>query len=198
MIHHPLILASSSPRRHQLLTMMGIPHRVEAANVQEIRLPGEAPAAYVQRLARDKARAVPGAWVLGADTTVALGDEILEKPADADDALRMLRALQGRRHEVLTAVCLRADGAEYQALDRTAVIFRPADEPALRAYIATGEPLDKAGGYGIQGYGAALIERIEGDFFGVMGLPVRLVLELMARAGWEYNFGQQSTVNGQR
>jgi septum formation protein len=117
-IHHPLILASSSPRRHQLLTMMGIPHRVEAANVQEIRLPREAPAAYVERLARDKARAVPGAWVLGADTTVALGDEILEKPADADDALRMLRALQGRRHEVLTAVCLRADGAEYQALYR--------------------------------------------------------------------------------
>jgi septum formation protein len=197
-IHHPLVLASSSPRRHQLLSMLGIPHRVEAANVQEIRLPREAPAAYVQRLARDKARAVPGAWVLGADTTVALGDEILEKPADPEDALRMLRELQGRRHDVLTAVCLRADGTEYEALDRTAVFFRPADERALRAYVATGEPLDKAGAYGIQGYGAALIERIEGDFFGVMGLPVRLVLDLMARAGWEYNYGQQSTVNGQR
>ena len=104
MIQHQLILASSSPRRHQLLAMLGIPHRVEAANVQEIRLPREAPAAYVQRLARDKARAVPGAWVLGADTTVALGDEILEKPAGPEDALRMLRELQGRRHDVLTAV----------------------------------------------------------------------------------------------
>jgi septum formation protein len=197
-IHHPLVLASGSPRRHQLLTMLGIPHRVEAANVQEIRLPREAPAAYVQRLARDKARAVPGAWVLGADTTVALGDEILEKPADPDDALRMLRELQGRRHDVLTAVCLRADGREYEALDRTAVFFRAADERALRAYVATGEPLDKAGAYGIQGYGAALIERIEGDFFSVMGLPLRLVLDLMARAGWEYDYGQQSTVNGQR
>lgn len=188
MTHHPLILASSSPRRHQLLTMLGIPHRVEAANVQEIRLPREAPGAYVKRLARDKARAVTGAWVLGADTTVALGDEILEKPADAEDALRMLQRLQGRRHEVLTAVCLRADGAEYEATDSTAVFFRPADERLLRAYVATGEPLDKAGAYGIQGYGAALIERVEGDFFGVMGLPLRLVLDLMARAGWEYNF----------
>ena len=191
MTHHPLILASSSPRRHQLLTMLGIPHRVEAANVQEIRLPREAPGAYVKRLARDKARAVTGAWVLGADTTVALGDEILEKPVDAEDALRMLQRLQGRRHEVLTAVCLRADGAEYEAVDSTAVFFRPADERTLRAYVATGEPLDKAGAYGIQGYGAALIERVEGDFFGVMGLPLRLVLDLMARAGWEYQFGER-------
>ena len=197
-MHHPLILASGSPRRHQLLTMLGIPHRVEPANVQEIRLPREAPAAYVQRLARDKSRAVPGSWVLGADTTVALGDEILEKPADADDAVRMLLRLQGRRHDVLTAVCLRADGVEHEAIDTTAVFIRPMTEAMLRAYVATGEPLDKAGAYGIQGYGAALVDRIEGDFFSVMGLPVRRVLELMARAGWEYDFGQQSTVNGQR
>lgn len=189
-MHHPLVLASGSPRRHQLLAMLGIPHRVQVAAVQEIRLPGEAPAAYVRRLARDKARAVPGAWVLGADTTVALGDEILEKPADPADALRMLQRLQGRRHEVFTAICLRADGVEYEALDTTAVHFRPAGEASLRAYVATGEPLDKAGAYGIQGYGAALVERIEGDFFSVMGLPVRLVLDLMARAGWEYDFGQ--------
>jgi len=190
-VKHPLVLASGSPRRHQLLGMLGIPHRVEAANVQEIRLPREAPAAYVTRLARDKARAVTGAWVLGADTTVALGEEILEKPADPEDALRMLQRLQGRRHDVLTAVHLRADGAEYEALDSTAVYFRPASEALLRAYVATGEPLDKAGAYGIQGYGAALIERIEGDFFGVMGLPVRLVLDLLARAGWEYRFGDR-------
>ncbi len=186
---HPLILASRSPRRHQLLAMLNIPHRVEAADVQELRLPREAPAAYVRRLARDKSRAVQGAWVLGADTTVVLGDEILEKPVDHADALRMLRLLQGRRHEVLTAVCLRADAVEYEALDTTAVYFRPAAAALLERYIATGEPMDKAGAYGIQGYGAALIERIEGDFFGVMGLPVRLVLDLLAKAGWEYRFG---------
>lgn len=197
-MNQQLILASGSPRRHQLLTMLGIPHRVEAANVQEIRLPREAPASYVRRLARDKVRAVTGAWVLGADTTVALGNEILEKPADAADALRMLLALSGRRHEVLTAVCLRADGTEYEAADTTAVFFRPASEHMLRAYVATGEPLDKAGAYGIQGYGAALIERVEGDFFSVMGLPLRLVLDLMARAGREYAFGEASTVNGER
>ena len=191
MTRHPLILASRSPRRTQLLSMLGIPHRVEAADVQEMPLPREAPAAYVRRLARDKARAVPGAWVLGADTTVAIGDGILEKPIDEADALRILTSLQGRRHEVHTAVCLRADGREHEAQDATAVFFRPADDALLRAYVATGEPMDKAGAYGIQGYGAALIERIEGDFFGVMGLPVRLVLDLLARAGWEYRFGER-------
>ena len=171
--------------------MLGIPHRVEVADVQEMPLPREAPAAYVRRLARDKSRAVPGAWVLGADTTVVLGDEILEKPADEADALRMLLQLQGRRHEVMTAVCLRADGTEFEAMDTTAVFFRPAEAALLERYIGTGEPMDKAGAYGIQGYGAALIDRIEGDFFGVMGLPVRLVLDLLARAGWEYDFGDR-------
>ena len=191
MTRHPLILASRSPRRTQLLSMLGIPHRVEAADVQEMPLPREAPSAYVRRLARDKARAVPGAWVLGADTTVAVDEAILEKPTDEADALRILQSLQGRRHEVHTAVCLRADGHEYEAQDATAVFFRPADDALLRAYVATGEPMDKAGAYGIQGYGAALIERIEGDFFGVMGLPVRLVLDLLGKAGWEYKFDGQ-------
>jgi len=187
-VKHLLVLASRSPRRHQLLAMLGIPHRVEAADVQELRLPREIAPDYVRRLARDKSRAVPGSWVLGADTTVVLGDEILEKPTDRADALRMLLLLQGRRHEVMTAVCLRADGVEFEALDRTAVYFRPADPAYLERYIATGEPMDKAGAYGIQGFGAALIERIEGDFFGVMGLPLRLVLDLLGQAGWEYRF----------
>jgi septum formation protein len=185
---HPLVLASRSPRRRQLLEMLGIPFRVASADVQELRLPREAPAAYAARLARDKARAVPGAWVLGADTIVVLGDEVLEKPAGAADALRMLTRLQGRRHDVITAICLRADGAEHEAADTTAVYFRPASEVLLRAYVATGEPLDKAGAYGIQGYGAALVDRIEGDFFSVMGLPVRKVLDLLAAAGWDYRF----------
>jgi nucleoside triphosphate pyrophosphatase len=188
---HPLVLASSSPRRRQLLEMLGIPFRVAKTEVQELRLPHEPPGDYVRRLARDKARSVPGAWVLGADTTVVLGDEVLEKPTGPEDALRMLLALQGRRHDVLTAVCLVADGAEHHAMDTTAVYFRPAGEALLRAYVATGEPMDKAGAYGIQGYGAALVERIEGDFFSVMGLPVRLVLDLLRRAGWDYRFETQ-------
>ncbi len=189
MSQHPLVLASQSPRRSQLLTMLGIPHVVKPAEVQEIRLPREKPAVYAQRLARDKARAVPGRWVLGADTIVVVEDEVLEKPADPEDAVRMLSRLAGRRHDVITAICLIADGVEYEASDTSAVFFRPADQATLREYVATGEPLDKAGSYGIQGYGAALVERIEGDFFSVMGLPVRLVLDLLARAGRPYRFG---------
>jgi nucleoside triphosphate pyrophosphatase len=168
--------------------MLGLPFVVAPAQIQELRLPRESPAAYARRLARDKARAVPGAWVLGADTIVVVGTEVLEKPAGAEDAFRMLQRLSGARHEVITAVCLVADGVEYEAADTTTVYFRPMDAEFLRAYVATGEPLDKAGAYGIQGYGAALVERIEGDFFGVMGLPVRLVLDLLRRAGWEYRF----------
>ena len=187
---HPLVLASGSPRRRQLLEMLGLPFVAAVANVQELRLPREAPAAYARRLARDKARAVPGAWVLGADTIVVQGDDVLEKPLDAEDALRMLLQLNGRRHEVITAVCLVADGKEREAIDTTAVYFRRCEADFLRAYVATGEPLDKAGAYGIQGYGAALVERIEGDFFSVMGLPVRLVLELLDQAGWSYDFGR--------
>lgn len=183
-----LVLASRSPRRRQLLEMLGIPIVVVHADVQEIPLPRETPSAYARRLARDKARAVPGALVLGADTIVVLDDEILEKPGDPVHALEMLRRLQGRWHEVITSVCLIADGTPYEAQDRTSVEFRPATDEMLRAYIATGEPLDKAGAYGIQGYGAALVERIEGDFFGVMGLPVRLVLDLLDQAGRPYRF----------
>jgi septum formation protein len=168
--------------------MLGIPFIVERPLVQELRLPRETPAGYTRRLARDKARAVPGAWVLGADTVVVLEDQVLEKPQDAEDAVRMLLLLAGKRHEVITSICLVADGAEHQAADTTAVYFRPVDEAFIRGYVATGEPLDKAGAYGIQGYGAALVERIEGDFFSVMGLPVRLVLDLMAQAGWPYRF----------
>lgn len=185
----PLILASKSPRRRQLLEMLGIPVLVQVSEVQEIRLPRETPLGYARRLARDKARAVPGEVVLGADTIVVVDEDVLEKPADAEDAVRMLMRLQGRRHEVITAVCLVADGREFEAQDRTAVFFRPVDEALVRAYVATGEPMDKAGAYGIQGYGAALVDRIEGDFFGVMGLPVRLVLALLEQSGRGWRFG---------
>jgi septum formation protein len=185
-----LTLASASPRRRELLTMLGIPFDVRPSHIGEVRGAGEAPRAYAERLAREKAMSVPGALVLGADTTVLLGEALLEKPADETDALRMLRLLQGRTHEVISAVALVADGVPRVATDVTRVTFRPAGDDFLRAYIATGEPMDKAGAYGIQGYGAALVERIEGDFFGVMGLPVRLVLQLLEDAGQPYRFAR--------
>jgi len=184
-----IVLASASPRRRQLLEMLRLPVLVVPANIPEQPLPREAPLAYARRLAREKARTVPGRIVLAADTIVVLDGMILEKPADDADAVRMLSALQGRTHTVITAICLIADGREYQAHDQTAVTFRPCDAALLRDYAATGEPRDKAGAYGIQGWGAALIERIDGDFFGVMGLPVRLVLQLLEEAGYRYRFG---------
>lgn len=183
-----LTLASASPRRRELLTMLAIPFDVRPSHAEEVRRPGELPRAYAERLAREKAQSVPGPLVLGADTTVLLGDVLLEKPADEADALRMLKLLQGRTHEVISSVALVADGVPHIATDITRVTFRAADDDFLRAYIATGEPMDKAGAYGIQGYGAALVERIEGDFFGVMGLPLRLVLQLMEKVGKPYTF----------
>lgn len=185
-----ITLASASPRRRQLLEMLGIPVRVEPSHIPEVRRPGEAPLDYVERLARQKAQSVSGTYVLGADTTVVLRDELLEKPTDPADALRMLMKLQGRTHQVITAVAVVSGDRVRQATDTTSVTFRAADERMLRAYVATGEPMDKAGAYGIQGYGAALVDRIEGDFFGVMGLPVRLVLRLLDEAGWRYVFGK--------
>jgi len=185
----PLILASSSPRRRQLLEMLGILVRVIPSNIPEERGSGEAPVEYSVRLARAKASQVPGNPVLGADTIVVLQREILEKPRDADHALEILQKLQGQTHEVVTSVALRSDGVLRDRTDITRVTFRSADAGLLREYIRTGEPMDKAGAYGIQGYGAALIERVEGDFFGVMGLPIRLVLDLLAEAGYHYGFG---------
>ncbi|HEX2636615.1 MAG TPA: Maf family protein [Gemmatimonadales bacterium] len=183
-----LVLASGSPRRRQLLEMLGIPVRVVPPNIPELRRPAETAVDYVERLAREKALSVAGTLVLGADTTVVVRDEVLEKPADAADALRMLRKLQGRTHQVVTSVALVAGEAVHQATDVTSVSFRRLPDEFLEAYVATGEPMDKAGAYGIQGYGAALVQRIEGDFFGVMGLPIRLVLELLEGAGHGYRF----------
>jgi septum formation protein len=192
MIRESLTLASSSPRRRQLLEMLGIPIQVVAPNIPEVRRVVETPVDYVERLAREKAMSVPRRFVLGADTTVVIRDEILEKPVDAADALRMLRKLQGRTHQVVTSVALVADETVHQATDVTNVAFRRMTDDFLYAYVATGEPMDKAGAYGIQGFGAALVERIEGDFFGVMGLPLRLVLELLERAGRGYRFEGRS------
>jgi septum formation protein len=188
MMPEPLTLASSSPRRRQLLEMLGMAVLVQAPNVAEVRRAVETPVDYVERLAREKALSVPGPLVLGADTTVVVRDEMLEKPADEADALRMLRKLQGRTHQVVTSVALVAAEKLHQATDVTNVTFRRLEDPFLQAYVATGEPMDKAGAYGIQGYGAALVERIDGDFFSVMGLPIRLVLGLLEQAGHPYRF----------
>jgi septum formation protein len=190
MTRETLTLASASPRRRQLLEMLGIPVRVVPSNILEVRRPAETPVDYVERLAREKALSVSGRLVLGADTTVVIRDEVLEKPIDAADALRMLKKLHGRTHQVVTSVALVAEETIHQATDVTNVVFRRLGDAFLEAYVATGEPMDKAGAYGIQGYGAALVERIEGDFFSVMGLPVRLVLNLMRDAGREYRFGK--------
>jgi septum formation protein len=186
-----LVLASASPRRKQLLEMLGIPIEVRPSHIPEVRGADESPRAYAERLAREKASSVPGELVLGADTTVVLGDETLEKPRDAEDAVRMLRRLQGVTHDVITAIALKTTTRVLQATDVTAVTFRPATDEFLLAYVATGEPMDKAGAYGIQGYGAALVDRIDGDYFGVMGLPVRLVLDLLEQAGHPYRFASR-------
>ena len=188
----PIVLASGSPRRKQLLEMLRIPFRVIAPDVDEHVLPGEKPDAYVTRLSRAKAQAVvalaAGDVVLAADTTVVIDNEILGKPVSPEDAVRMLERLQGRTHQVLTSVAVAESGRLDQALDVSRVIFRPNDRSTLEAYVATGEPLDKAGAYAIQGLGAPLIERVEGDFFGVMGLPLRLALDLLAKFGRPYRF----------
>lgn len=187
-----IVLASGSPRRKQLLEMLHIPFRVVPPDVDEHVLPGEQPDAYVTRLSRAKAQAVvaraPGEVILAADTTVVLGGKIFEKPTSPAHAVEMLEQLQGNTHEVLTAVAVAENGRLEQALDVSRVTFRPNSRRTLEEYVATGEPLDKAGAYAIQGLGAPLIERVEGDFFGVMGLPLRLALDLLAKFDRPYRF----------
>jgi septum formation protein len=189
----PLVLASGSPRRADLLRMLGIRFEAVPADLDEERLPGESPEAYAQRTAREKAAAVaplrPGAFVLAADTIVVLDGEVLGKPADRAAAAAMLLRLQGREHRVQTAVAVAdPDGAVRAAVETTRVRFRPFDRAEAAAYAATGEPLDKAGAYGIQGQGATLVEAVDGDFFAVMGLPIVRSLRLLEAAGWRYQF----------
>ena len=174
----PLILASQSPRRRELLTTAGILFTVRAREVEEIRAPGEAPDAYVRRLARAKAEA---AWegrdeiVLGADTVVVLGQEVLEKPRDTADARAMLRLLSGREHTVITGICLRHPGGVQLDSSATRVRFAPLTDAEIDGYVASGEPMDKAGGYAIQGLASKFVERVEGCYFNVIGLPLSQV-----------------------
>jgi septum formation protein len=173
-----LVLASKSPRRQQILRDAGIPFVVRSADLPEERRSGESPADYVRRLAQEKAFAVPiaeGEVVLGADTVVVIDGLVLEKPSDASDALRMLGLLSGREHEVITGICLRSATRKVVDAATTRVRFVPLTPEEMEAYVASGEPMDKAGAYAIQGLASKFIDRIEGSYSNVVGLPVALV-----------------------
>lgn len=186
-----LVLASASPRRRELLGQLGLDFEVSAADIDETPRQGERAPAYVLRLAREKARAVatrhPGAWVLAADTTVALGEELLGKPRDAAGAREMLGRLSGRTHEVHTGVALAGPtsghSVEHSRAVCTRVSFRSLSAGEIAWYAGTGEPLDKAGSYAVQGKGGFLVAAVEGSPTNVIGLPLGETLELLARAG---------------
>jgi len=190
-----IYLASRSPRRRELLLQMRVPHEVlvlAATDVDEPRLRGESPADYVVRTAREKAergvvsvrkRGLSPRPILSADTTVILGDDILGKPADRDEAVHMLQRLSGVRHEVRTALALALDGNMREAVSITQVQFRELSDRDIQRYCDSGEPYDKAGGYGIQGLAGVFVERIEGSYTGVMGLPLYETAQLLTHAG---------------
>jgi septum formation protein len=185
-----LHLASQSPRRRELLGRLGVEFGVLDIDVPERRSCAEAPADYVRRVAREKAGAgllrvvgVPGAVVLGADTEVVLGDEVFGKPRDERDAAAMLRRLSGRTHEVISAVSLVSAGREAQAVSVSQVTFAELSDDRIAAYVATGEPMGKAGAYAIQGGGEAFITHLSGSYSGVMGLPMYETARLLAGFG---------------
>jgi len=186
----PLILASSSPRRAELLQAAGISFRVQAANVDEAVQTGERSIDYVIRLAREKASVVAelcqeSAVVLGADTIVVIENELIGKPADEDDARRMLRMLSGKWHEVLTGVALITPREARTDAATTRVKFAPLSDDEIEWYVASGEPSDKAGAYAIQGLASRFVERIEGSYSNVVGLPVETVWRLLKEMGIE-------------
>ena len=183
-----LILASGSPRRRQLLEQIGLTFVVRSSDVDESVSPGLTPAQVVESLSARKGEAVaaeaaPGDLVLSADTVVALDGAILGKPRDRAEAEAMLTALSGRTHQVYTGVTLLQDGRRLTEHEVTAVTFRPLSPEEIAAYVSTGEPMDKAGAYGIQDLGALLVERLEGDYFNVMGLPLCRLGEMLAQFG---------------
>ncbi|MCC7051758.1 MAG: septum formation inhibitor Maf [Gemmatimonadaceae bacterium] len=188
-----VILASQSPRRRELLSLVGIDHAVQPADIDETPWPDEAPVPHTERLARAKAAVVaagaPDALVIAADTIVVVDGAILGKPADIAEARAMLHRLSGRTHEVCTAMAVAHGGRVESEVVRVSVRFRPLDDDTIVRYVNTGEPMDKAGAYGIQGYGATIVEHIEGDYFAVMGLSLVTVVTLAARMGVHYRFG---------
>ena len=188
-----VILASQSPRRRELLAQIGITHEVRPADVDETVWPGEAPVPHSERLARDKAHTLallhPEAVVIGSDTIVVIDGAILGKPASRDDAIAMLERLSGREHTVYTSVAVAHEGRTLSGVEAVQVQFRTLTRAQIEAYVDTGEPMDKAGAYGIQGYGATLVERINGDYFAVMGLPLGRLVGLIRELGYVYEFG---------
>jgi septum formation protein len=188
-----VVLASGSPRRRELLKLVGIEHEVRPSNIDETMRPGETPPAHAERLAREKATAVADAdsrtITIAADTIVVVDGEVLGKPADPKVAAGMLRLLSGRDHTVLTAVAVSRGGELRSSVEEVEVRFRHLDDGEIESYIATGEPMDKAGAYGIQGFGATIVERVEGDYFAVMGLPLVRLVALLEEVGVKYKFG---------
>ena len=188
-----VILASQSPRRRELLALIGITHDVHPADVDESVHPDEAPVPHCERLARDKAHTLavqhPDAVVIGSDTIVVIDGDILGKPRDHAEAIAMLTRLSGRTHTVFTAVAVAHGGVTLSGVESVSVTFRPLDATLIAAYVETGEPMDKAGAYGIQGFGATNVERIDGDYFAVMGLPLGRMVGLLRDLGFSYAFG---------
>ncbi|HEY2025546.1 MAG TPA: Maf family protein [Gemmatimonadaceae bacterium] len=188
-----VVLASQSPRRRELLTLVGIPHIVRPADIDESYLPGEQPAGHAERLAREKAavvaREAADALVIGSDTIVVVDGDVLGKPRDPAHAEQMLTRLSGRSHIVMTAVAVHWRGRTVSAVEEVVVTFHRLTADDITAYVATGEPMDKAGAYGIQGYGATIVERVDGDYFAVMGLPLQRLVRLIATLGVRYRFG---------
>ncbi|AMX02019.1 Maf family protein [Microbulbifer thermotolerans] len=189
-----LVLASASPRRAALLAQIAVPFTAVTPSVPEQQRPDESPQDYIQRLAHDKAAAGlaiaggpdPAVWALGADTVVLAGDQVLEKPRDFADFEAMMQCLSGAEHSVLTAVCLRSQTRQFNRLVETRVRFRHLNRGQIEAYWHTGEPVDKAGGYGIQGLGAALVASISGSYSNVVGLPLEALVPMLEKAGIPY------------
>ncbi|MFL5619214.1 MAG: Maf family protein [Gemmatimonadaceae bacterium] len=194
-----VILASQSPRRRELLTLVGIAHEVRPADIDESYLAGERPHEHAERLARGKTAVIvdrePDAVVIGSDTIVVVDGEVLGKPADERDAERMLARLAGRSHTVVTAVAVAWRGQTRSAVEEVGVTFHPLTRAEINAYIATREPMDKAGAYGIQGYGATIVSRVDGDYFAVMGLPLQRLTRVLGSLGIRYAFGPLETAD---
>jgi septum formation protein len=193
-----VVLASSSPRRRQLLDLIGIPHEVRPPNIDESMRPREAPRRHAERLAREKATKTatrdPDLITIGADTVVVINRKVLGKPKDEAEAIHMLSQLSGREHTVITAVAVARGKKLRSAIEEVRVKFRRLREEEIKAYVATGEPMDKAGAYGIQGFGATIVECINGDYFAVMGLPLARLTALMRDLGVRYHFGEPLTL----